>query len=253
MNKGVDSQGFIINPCDKKNIQDIYAKLVKESCREIIRKFPEKIHSLYIYGSVGRGEAVEEKSDLDMVVLFHQGPSTLKKNDLKDLSKLLIDKHPIVPKVDFDIGSVEEVMAEGQKLFWQFFLKHCCSCIYGTDITLNFSRVKPTKELSERLNHGFESKIDSILEHTTPDNIAEQGKALGKQILRSAYLLTIEQNQSYYNDIPSCVTALLKCHPSLKNEIDIALDLIENKNTSMIKINKLVKTLGRWVIENTSY
>ena len=122
MNKGLDHDGYIVNPCS--GIQNSYKTLVEETCQLLQSQLQNRLHSLYLYGSVARGTAVEGKSDLDLVVLFQSKPSDKETKVLKDLEgEINADS---VTSVGFDIGDIEEVKENGQELFWQFFLKHCC-------------------------------------------------------------------------------------------------------------------------------
>lgn len=136
MTNGLDSDGYIVNSCT--GIQESYEPLIKRICFLLKSKLSDRLHSIYLYGSVSRGTAVEGKSDLDIVVLFQT-------KDLKNLENKINENS--VTLVGLDIGDIEEVKGNNQELFWQFFLKHCCHCLYGDDLSPTFPKIKPTKEL----------------------------------------------------------------------------------------------------------
>jgi len=52
---GIDEKGYILNCTPKDNIFEPWLSLVNGSIKEIKEKFKDNLHSIYIYGSVGRG------------------------------------------------------------------------------------------------------------------------------------------------------------------------------------------------------
>lgn len=58
---GLDRDGYIISDVDVDKIQSIYLLCIHDSTEELILMFPNRLHSVYVYGSVARGEAVVGK------------------------------------------------------------------------------------------------------------------------------------------------------------------------------------------------
>ena len=67
-----------------KKVSVKYNPIVKDVKSELL-KFSDKIHSIYLYGSVATGKAKSPTSDLDIVVVLKAKPSTKLKAQLKDL------------------------------------------------------------------------------------------------------------------------------------------------------------------------
>lgn len=65
----VDGEGYLINPCRSELIVSPWAEVVEDVKKAYLHYLPEKIHSLYVRGSVAKGKAIEEVSDIDMIVV----------------------------------------------------------------------------------------------------------------------------------------------------------------------------------------
>ncbi len=243
MENGLDSDGYIINPCS--GIQQSYKPLVEEVCLLLKSQLHDRLHSIYLYGSVSRGTAIEGKSDLDIVVLFQTKPSKKETKHLKSLENKINTSS--VTLVGFDIGNIEEVKRNGQELFWQFFLKHCCYCLYGNDLSQTFSKIKPTRELTRSLNSGLITKLNTLFVEITPQNYKENAKSIAKQLIRSAYFLIMEKDNSFYNDIYECSKAFLRYYPEKDDCIQLLISFVEGNNDSIPLLHELVNNFGGWI------
>ncbi len=90
---GLDSNGFIVSDVSKDKIDDIYLPCIQESVERLKNIFEQHLYSVYVYGSVARGEAIIKKSDLDLIAMFNTKLSSVKLAELKQLSEELSQKH----------------------------------------------------------------------------------------------------------------------------------------------------------------
>ena len=67
---GIDIDGYIINRTSKDKISYVYQKALDEIIDILRRCIGDKLHSIYLYGSVGRGEAILSSSDIDLSVIL---------------------------------------------------------------------------------------------------------------------------------------------------------------------------------------
>jgi len=243
-NNGLNAEGYIINPCCT-DIQSAYRQRAETVQSTLISLMPDRLHSLYLYGSVARGTAIKGVSDLDVVILFKKKPSCEEKERLKRLETEL-NINTDTP-VGFDIGSIEEVQGENQALFWQFFIKHCCSCIYGEDISRDFPHVKTSKELARSLNSELQNKLNILFADTTPENRQDNVKSIAKQLIRSAYFLIIEKDKSFFSDLDSCAAAFLEHHPEKETTITTLKKFIINDNNSISELRSVADDFGGWI------
>ena len=70
MGYGLDTDGYIVSDVHLEKIDQIYWPPIEEAIDRLEKLFPERLISVYVYGSVARGEAVIKKSDLDLLAMF---------------------------------------------------------------------------------------------------------------------------------------------------------------------------------------
>ncbi len=89
---GLDENGFIISEVSYENILPEYKELIGASIAALKSALPNLIHSIYVYGSVARGDAVREKSDMDLLVISSQ---KLTETERSTLNKMLADRSSV--------------------------------------------------------------------------------------------------------------------------------------------------------------
>ncbi|MFS0591538.1 nucleotidyltransferase domain-containing protein [Cytobacillus horneckiae] len=77
----------------KDKIDDVYKNCIRESVESLKSLFHEQLHSVYVYGSVARGDEIVKKSDLDLIALLDGKLSSIKLDKLKKLAEELSQKY----------------------------------------------------------------------------------------------------------------------------------------------------------------
>ena len=103
------------------------------------------LDGIYLYGSVARGSAKPGVSDLDVTLVLHQPPDAAALATLEALRLALAARHPEVVKIDFDIGSRQQVLDPQHLYSWGYWLKHHCRCLWGTDLAAHFDPFRPSR------------------------------------------------------------------------------------------------------------
>ncbi|GKW45948.1 nucleotidyltransferase domain-containing protein [Planococcus sp. NCCP-2050] len=199
---GIDPAGYILNQTSTQKIHPVYRELLNQILARLKRCAGAKLHSVYIYGSVGRGEAVQGTSDIDLTVLL-TSPLLPKEKALLDReTAALVRLNPLVPKVDYDMGVVGEVLKQENQFYWGFWLKHVCSCIYGEDLSVKWPQMKPDIRICQAMNQDLMETLagyrKAILEKETD---AYTLQSILKRIVRGAYCYVAVRDESWSTDI----------------------------------------------------
>lgn len=199
---GVDPAGYILNQTSTQKILPVYRELLNQILEMLKRCAGAKVHSVYIYGSVGRGEAVQGTSDIDLSVLL-TSPLLPQEKALLDLeTAAFVYKHPLVPKVDYDMGVVAEVLKQENQFYWGFWLKHVCSCIYGEDLSVKWSRMKPDIRICQAMNQDLMETLAGYRKAIlTKEADAYKLQSILKRIVRGAYCYVAVRDESWSTDI----------------------------------------------------
>lgn len=108
--------------------QSEFQQLITESVNRLRALLDKDLHSIYIYGSVAKGQAVPYKSDIDFCVIInqpinlstYQPISQMKASYLVQLQEALASDYQVVSKVDFDIGTYSEVTDRANLYSWGY-------------------------------------------------------------------------------------------------------------------------------------
>lgn len=131
LDNGLDEHGYIRNVYSPSHIQAEFKAVVDAAVNELTTKFPNQIDGIYLYGSIGRGNAVLGKSDLDLSIVLKHPQSDTQRQTFKVMVRDFPRCNAQVSKIDLDIGHVNEVLQVDEYYRWQFWLKHCCCCVWG--------------------------------------------------------------------------------------------------------------------------
>ncbi|MEQ6353331.1 nucleotidyltransferase domain-containing protein [Lysinibacillus sp. M3] len=141
---GLDSNGFIVSDVSKDKIEDVYMTSIQSSIESLKRIFHQQLHSVYVYVSVARGEAIVKKSDLDLIALFEPKLSSVKLSELKKLAEELSQNYrSLVREVGIAVAYYEDAVTP-KNYYENAFLKELCVCVYGEDLGERFGPYKLT-------------------------------------------------------------------------------------------------------------
>ncbi|WP_232096326.1 nucleotidyltransferase domain-containing protein [Serratia ureilytica] len=133
-------------------LQQAFIPLLEALTAELPRQFPALIHSIYLYGSVARGEALPGVSDLDITLLLIKPADSGVLQRLEAWRQAFQLEQRLVSKVDFDIGCVDEALAPEHHDSWGFWLKHHCRCLWGEDVSAVFPLFQPDRRIALAVN-----------------------------------------------------------------------------------------------------
>lgn len=136
-------------------LQPEFESLVSNARNGLCSGLGALLDSLYLYGSVSRGNARPGQSDLDLTVVLTRPPSREESNALECIRLDLQARHPEVSKVDFDLGVREDVLNPANLHSWGYWIKHECRCIHGTDLALQFPAFAPSRTIALAINGDY--------------------------------------------------------------------------------------------------
>nr|WP_218169950.1 nucleotidyltransferase domain-containing protein [Pseudomonas costantinii] len=192
------------------------------------------LDGIYVYGSVARGDAVPGDSDLDLTVVFSEPPHSQALEQLELLRQALELRHPVVTKIDVDIGHRAEVLAPENSNRWGFWLKHHCRCVWGDDLSQRFERFEPSREIALAVNGDFKQVLSGYLTRigkadSVPERLRLQREA-SRKLLRATHTLRAEDALMWPHTLEEHVGLFVQHYPTMR--IQIAYFLFEARNPS---------------------
>ncbi len=213
---------------------------------------PTTLHSIYLYGSVARREAVPERSNLD-VTLITTAPLTSKEQTLINTIKIRFkSKYPQISSVVFNIGSVDEVLQIESIFSWGFWLRHCCVCIFGDDLSTRFGDFEPSWEIAKNMNMDIDEWVETYIKKISAtqdiNTQVELQKIIAKKLLRSCYSLVMHRDKGWYDHPILCARQFLQYYPEKQTEIERVVILLKGHKIPKRSVIALLQQFGGWVI-----
>ncbi|WP_438868845.1 nucleotidyltransferase domain-containing protein [Pseudomonas sp. L1(2025)] len=227
---GVDAQGYVLTLGDAA-FQPEFEPLLADVCASLSQS---GLDSIYVYGSVARGEASPGESDLDLSLILLEPPDAQVLAHLETLRQALEQRHPEVTRIDFDIGHRAEVLAPENVNKWGFWLKHHCRCLWGEDLSLRFARLQPSREIALALNGDFEQVLSGYLTRIekagTPLERLRLQREAARKLIRATNTLRADNAASWPHTLEEHVAAFIQQQPMMR--IQVAYFLFEARNPS---------------------
>jgi predicted nucleotidyltransferase len=228
---GVDAEGFVLT-LPEAAVQPQFQPLLEDVCT-LLSANPLGLNGIYLYGSVARGEATPGVSDLDLTLVLHESPTPPVLAQLEAIRCDLERRHPLVSKVDFDIGYRAQVLADENHNRWGFWLKHQCRCLWGEDLSLHFERFRPSREVAMAVNGDFEPVLAGYLSRiaqadTEPQRLRLQREA-SRKLVRATQTVCREA-AGWPQTLEEHVALFVQHHPARVTQV--AFFLFEARNPS---------------------
>jgi len=193
------------------NIKSEYKEFVMAFKTCIINEFGEKIHSIYMCGSIPKGIAKPYESDADFTILC-DNPRDINSEKLSRLKEQLLADFPLVTKIDTTICSLDNVRNNPND--WGFWVKIICVCIYGLDIGEEVPPIvisrdfildlnSDTKQAVDRVNDALSNAIDNKMK-------CRYIKGYSKRLIRALYSLVLEEVGVWQDNIAEMKNSIIR-------------------------------------------
>ena len=223
---GVDELGYILTIGDQP-LQPEFQLLVADVLAALTAQLAHLIHSIYLYGSVARGDAVASRSDLDLTLVLHWAASPDESRRLVSIRSALQAAHPEVVKIDFDIGILAHVTAADSVNSWGFWLKHHCRCLWGNDLAARFDLFKPSKAIALAVNRDLYEALDGYAERIEAASnrieIQQLKRAAARKLIRATNILRSDDDLSWPQSLDNYADLFLSRYPAMADSISYFL------------------------------
>lgn len=232
-------------------IQPAYSEVVKSVVTKLTLSFPELVHSLYVYGSVAEGRAEAGRSDLDMTVILTHKANQADSEELETVQSMLEKANPLISKIDFDYGHLEQVLDPENLLSWGYWLKHHCRCVYGEDLSCRFQAFKPSKAIALAVNGDFLQVLDSLLiQMKTSSDVHKKlhlQRSAARKLIRATNILRSEGDKDWPFSLEEHRYRFNARYPGLAKEMDYLLKMSNQPAGSVSVFENRLLDFARWL------
>lgn len=258
MNKsGLDSNSFILSEVSKDKILSEYRIVIAESIAALEATLPTVVHSVYIYGSVVRGNAVKGKSDLDVLIVFKRKLTEREHGALDALQEDLSSQYKnLVREVGIADAACtyDEVMDPANRYGWGAYLKILCVCVYGEDLTKHFGKFKVSPDIAIGFNgdvsEAVQIAVQKIADATTDEEAAKAAAMIARKLIRTCYMMVMTRAQIWTTRLNEQAELFLRYFPEKQQFIDTLQGWTDSPPANQENVLKLLNNDCFWVIDN---
>ncbi len=233
-------EGYLVNDTAIEKVPAHYLPVLEEIKEAYLEQHKVDLLSIYLRGSVARGQMVESFSDLDTFAIVRQDIRWKKVAWSKALNDELQAKYPFIKEVElmlsgFPLNTNMEMLVKTQSLL-----------IFGEDLGQEITPYRVSKALM--LNYRWiREDIDDFLAKKTIDETDCQ--EIMKVIVRTGFELVMERLGKYTTDLYWCAQGFVTYYPRYQSEVEQALHFYLNPTTEKKKLDALVQKLGNFIAD----
>ena len=246
----VDKNGFISQP-DFSGFQPAFSPLVSDAIQRLNAALPDLIHSVYVYGSLVDGSAVETQSDLDLTLIYRREPDADEVAQTDAMKSSLEQDYPVVSKIDIDPGVLEDVMLPANVNSWGYWPKHDCVCVYGDDLRECFEPFRPSREIAIAVNGDFLTVLNGYVALMKPTLEPAQRhglqRAAARKAIRSTNLLREENDRDWPVSLEELCEKFNDRYPALTEEMDYLLSISYRPRGDIMAFASRITTFAYWL------
>ena len=251
-----DDNGHIINDTDPNKISADFLPLISEVKNIIIDTLGNSLHSIYLTGSVPRGVAEINKSDLDVFAILNPGASD-ENTALKAINesiKKVLQATDVVSKVDIELWRFEEVFPDANSIneiqikntlsIFDIILKNSSLCSYGDDLSAHILPIKPDASLANdeliMIHQDIAQARQEISKATSEEEVKYWCKRVMKNIIRAGFCLCMPIIQEQTREITLCADVFSKHYPDLKEFVRKTMYWIKSPSGNQQEVLKFL-------------
>lgn len=231
-------------------IQKIFRLVLSEVIETFKFKFPKNLHSIYVYGSVAKGAAQVGISDLDLCIIFNE---QLEDQDqiIAEIQDKLLQKYPFLPKIDFDIGLLCDVLSQQNRNSWGAWIKFFCTHIYGEDLRSYFKEVEINLQVIKAINQDYAKEVahyfDALRQNTkNAKEMFNLKKSLIKRMIRLLPLTQVTIT-AWPLSLSETIQQAIDAYPEQQNDFQYLLSQLESPQLPDSILIKNLSDIYLWI------
>lgn len=250
---GLDRDGYIVSDVGIDKIHSIYLPCIHDSIEGLTLLFPNHLHSVYVYGSVARGEAVAGKSDLDLIAMFEGTLNSEESSQLKNLSAALSQKYCfLVRDVGIAVANYDYTM-NTKNYDEGAFLKEMCICVHGEDPTMEFGPYKLTSEIAVSFNGDIGDVVTRTIRRINLVSDLEfrrVSQGFARKFIRTCYSMVMVRSQIWTTRLHQQAKIFIQHFPEKEPVIRTLQKWLEESPTNRSLVLNIIQSEGEWITKN---
>ncbi len=238
----IDAEGYLINPASKDAVQEEYKPLINDIVGAYEKNYGERLRYVYMRGSVARGQAIAGVSDIDTFAYVDILKDDIDEHWTKEAEEDFRKKYPFINGVEMNAYPLSAITQDT-------IILNQSIVVWGEEIVV--PKLKIGKDLARHAPN-FHKRIQwfskFLQKEVSDEEIETYCVWFMKGMLRIGCEITMERSQKYTRDLYKCYEVFSEFYPEKEAEMREVLYLALNPIHDKHKIQKIVDTLGVWLV-----
>ena len=243
-----DENGDFISDSSADKITPPWCEAVEYARQLEVRHLGDRLHSLYLRGSIARGTALPGRSDLDLFAVVFNGHHTDSSSSRPQFQDVL-RRFPFITSVESSHITLAEVF--GPFHYYRFMMKISAVCIHGQDLLPEISPCNANAPIAGEWFRIFPHLVDHFVKEMDECNDEDSRTRLChemmKGFLRAGMLLVMKRRHGYTRDLYPSYECFSRYYPEKEPAMRRCLELAVNPISTPQMLLPFVKDLAGWM------
>ncbi|MFE4516071.1 nucleotidyltransferase [Kitasatospora sp. NPDC056783] len=250
--QGLDRDGYIAREGSLDRVPSPFAPAVAAVRERITAAFPpDRLHGAYLYGSVPRGTAVPDVSDLDVLLALRHEPTAADRAAADALEAALDAEFAEVDGVGVLLFGTGTLLSELERHDLGWFVACLCTPLLGEDLADRLPRYRPTSLLARETNGDLALALPGWRERlaaaATEAELRALSRAVSRRLVRTAFTLVMPSWGGWTSDLAASAEAFAASYPERAAQARLAAGIARTPTTDRAALTVLVEDLGPWL------
>ncbi|WEM41045.1 nucleotidyltransferase domain-containing protein [Photobacterium sp. DA100] len=231
--------------------QPEFAKIIDQLVFQLSRSITA-VHSVYVAGSVVRKQAVAGRSDLNVTLVVAE-PLTVSEHAIRSsIASRVEQQWPQITAVQLTVLTKDEVLDISTIFKWGFWLKHCCVCVFGDDLSSRFGCFEPSWEIGRSMNDDLPLQLDEyrrkIMATRVVSHYLSFCRDVAKKMIWSCYSLVFHRSGKLALSLEQAAELFLSFYPQHGVAIERLFLLVSGTQVPKKAVLFMINDFGQWIV-----
>ncbi|MFJ8887204.1 nucleotidyltransferase domain-containing protein [Streptomyces sp. NPDC102402] len=253
--RGLAADGSIRREGAVDRVQPAFVPVVEATGERLAEAFARaRLHSAYLYGSIPRGTAIPGVSDLDLLVVLHDGPTDGDREAAEELGAALDAAFPVIDGVGVLLSTAGDVLSEAERDDSGFFVACLCTPLLGEDLATRLPLHRPTSQLARGTNGDLAAVLPrwrgQAAGATTDDARPRLSRRVARRVVRTAFTLVMPVWGGWTSDLHRSAELFARYqpdHPERVAQVRAAAATARTPSPDPAVLAMLIDDLGPWL------
>lgn len=211
------------------------------------------LHSVYLAGSIARGDGHPGQSDLNLTLVLHRPLTAAQLSTLDVIERRTAHLYgSVIRGLDIQWVTLDDVLGLDGIFRWGFWLKHGCRCLSGDDLSSRFGQFEASWDIAKMQNGDLREQLENYRRRIMATRMVAQYlddcRSVAKKMVWSCFSLVFHRERRLALSVEQAAEMFLGYYPEKKTEIERLFVLISGTQVPKKATLFMITDFGGWIV-----